>query len=167
MNYILIILLILCVLIASLDVKNKAIESFKTESMEWGYNPINSMYHWDDALTQKIVGPNPNSNIVDNWQYNPENTQVDYKYYKDNHDMRYESTRLNLNTSPTQNKIIQHLAPVTWGKIGKDTSPMDEIVPVMGQETRVPDSQSSFSQYVIPSPSAPGKYNGPNVNYCW
>ena len=162
-----IVLLIIIVIVSCLNIKNKAIESFKTESMEWGYNSLNKNLEWDDSLTQKIVGPDPNSDEINHWQYNPQNTQVDYKYYKDNNDMKYASSRLNLNTSPTQNKIIQGLAPITWGDIGKNTKPMDEVVPILGQETRVPDNQSTNSEYIIPSPSAPPKYVGPNVKYIW
>ena len=53
---------------------------------------------------------------------------------------------------------MQQLSPITWGSVGKNTNPVDELVPVLGQETRVPDSQSNEQNYVIPS--NPSGYEG-------
>ena len=167
MNKLLILLLLLIVIVCAFNLTKKNIESFKSESMSWGYNPSTEYRDWNNTHCQQIVGPDPSKEIVNNWQYNPENTQVDYKYYKDNNDTKYESVKHNLNSSNTQNRIVQQLAPVTWAYIGKNTDPMDQIVPVIGQETRVPNTQSTQAEYVIPSPSLPPKYIGSNTNYVW
>jgi len=168
MNKLFIVLLFIIVIVCSFNLTKKNIESFRSESINWGYNPDGGEYtQWDENLTRKIVGPDPSKDLVNNWQYNPENTQVDYKYYQYSNDVKYRSEKDNLNTSDEQNRDVQRLAPVTWASVGKNTNPMDEIVPVLGQETRVPDNQSSQSAYIIPNPSAPPKYQGPNVKYCW
>ena len=164
-----ILLLIILVVACAFNYNHKSVENFKSETIGWGTDPyLSSNSDWDESLTRKIVGPNPNKDEVNNWQYNPENTQVDYKYYQDCNDTKYLSNRLNIKTSPGQNRIVQQLAPITWGSVGKNTDPVDEVVPVLGQETRVPDSQSNEQNYIIPSnPSLSPKYTGPNVRYFW
>ena len=169
MRKFIIFLLIILVVTCAINYNHNNLENFKSDTISWGEDPYFSPNSdWDDSLTRKIVGPNPNEDVVNNWQYNPENTQVDYKYYQDCNDIKYESNRLNLNTSTSQNRIVQQLAPITWGSVGKNTDPVDEVVPVLGQETRVPDSQSNEQNYIIPSnPSTQPKHEGPKVRYLW
>lgn len=169
MQKFIIFLLIILVVACAFNYRHKSLENFKSETISWGSDPyLNINSDWDETLTRKIVGPNPNEDVVNNWQYNPENTQVDYKYYQDCNDTKYESNRLNLNTNITQDRIVQQLSPITWGSVGKNTNPVDELVPVLGQKTRVPDSQSTEQNYVIPSnPSITPKYEGPKVRYFW
>ena len=135
--------------------------------MEWGYDPVKSYTKWDTSLTRQITGPDPSKKQVNHWQYNPDNTQVDYKYYQNSHDVQYLSDRHKLDTDETQNNLIQQLAPITRASVGKNTSPMDFDVPVPSdiQQTRSPDAQSDESKYVIPAPSSSPQYTGPETNY--
>lgn len=169
MNRIYSLLLILLLVICSFHIKNITIENFTTDSLEWGYDPVKSYTKWDTDLTRQIVGPDPSKNEVNHWQYNPDNTQVDYKYYQNSHDVQYLSERHNLGTDDTQNNLIQQLAPITWASVGKNTSPMDFDVPVPSdiQQTRSPDGQSDESKYVIPAPSSEPQYTGPETTYQW
>ena len=115
MNRIYSLLLILLLVICSFHIKNIA-ENF-TDSLEWGYDPVKSYTKWDTKLTRQIVGPDPFKNEVNHWQYNPDNTQVDYKYYQNSHDVQYLSERHNLGTDDTQNNLIQQLATLLLGRL--------------------------------------------------
>ena len=110
MNKLFILLLFVIVIVCSFNLTKKNIESFRSESINWGYNPKGPGFTvWDENLTRKIVGPDPSKDVVNNWQYNPENTQVDYKYYQYSNDLNYQSNKHNLNTSHEQNRDIQRI----------------------------------------------------------
>ena len=168
MNRMLMMFLILLLIICSFNIKNISIENFKSDGIEWGYNPEKQYHNFDSSLTRPIVGPDASSDVMNHWQYNPENTQVDYKYYQQSNDVRYESTRDNLNIDSAEDNLVQKLAPITWGKVGKNTSPLDYPVPLdEEQQTRVPDSQSNQSEYIIPNASTDPQYTGPKTTYFW
>tara|TARA_B100001758_G_C18232657_1_gene516202 strand:+ start:40 stop:546 length:507 start_codon:yes stop_codon:yes gene_type:complete len=168
MNRILMLLLILLLVICSFHITNLPIENFKSDGIEWGYDPVKSYSEFDSHLTRPIVGPDPGKEEINNWQYNPENTQVDYKYYQQNNDVLYESSKDNNEIDGSQDNLTQQLAPITWGGVGKNTSPLDYPVPVDGeQQTRVPDSQSNSEEYIIPNASTDPQYSAPKTNYFW
>lgn len=64
------------------------------------------------AHTSRVVGPNPKKDEVYTWQYNPQNTLVDYKFYE---------------TDPSDPKATPtRIAPVADGDIGRRDFPMVE-----------------------------------------
>ena len=97
--------------------KNISIENFKSDGIEWGYNPEKQYHNFDSSLTRPIVGPDASSDVMNHWQYNPENTQVDYKYYQQSNDVRYESTRDNLNIDSAEDNLVQKFRTIYFNKI--------------------------------------------------
>lgn len=39
---------------------------------------------WDPELTYNTIGPNPSKDKLETWQYRPDRTLVDYKFYDKN-----------------------------------------------------------------------------------
>jgi len=75
---------------------------------QWGYDQdvsplIQNAASVQDQHSCRVVGPNPDEKQLNTWQYNPQNTLVNYKFY---------NVPANGNT-PTQ------IAPVVNGSIGK------------------------------------------------
>jgi hypothetical protein len=79
-----ILLLVILTLIVSLSVVYKT-ENF--QNFPSGFDPQDKFLPWDSELTTGIVGPNPNSPKLETWQYRPDRTLVDYKFYHNNERM--------------------------------------------------------------------------------
>ena len=56
-------------------------ESFS--NFPWGHDPEPQYHAWNnDEHASKIVGPDPAQSVLKTWQYNPQNTQVDYRFFR-------------------------------------------------------------------------------------
>lgn len=93
-----------------------------TNSHNWGYPPdvldgqnplIAEAAPYSSENRSRIVGPDPKKEELYTWQYNPQNTLVDYKFY--------ETDPSDPNATPTR------IAPVADGQIGTRNQPMEEI----------------------------------------
>lgn len=82
-----ILLLVILTLIVSLSVVYK-VESF--QNFPSGFDPEDKLLPWDPELTTGIVGPNPQKDKLETWQYRPDRTLVDYKFF--NNKERLEPT---------------------------------------------------------------------------
>jgi hypothetical protein len=91
-------------------------ESF-ADAYEWGYNAsiLDSNAGLDVTAaevptegTARVVGPDADRDELITWQYNPQNTLVDYKFYEVHPDQK-----------TGQHRRTQQLAPLTDGRIGK------------------------------------------------
>ena len=71
----LLIVLVLVILLIILIFVSKKRESFLPTS--WGFVPESPAPFINDSSNRNIVGPDPNSNTITGWQYNPQNTLVD------------------------------------------------------------------------------------------
>lgn len=171
-NHIFIIILIVLVLISCISFKNDSSESF-TGYHNWGYQQPGcktvSQSNIYNPTSRNIVGPDPSKNEINNWQYNPQNTLVDYKYYKDNQDLNYA---LQYNNEPAmnsgENRSYQQLAPIIDSQLGKTTYPEISVIPQPNPQlsTRVPNAQSTYQNIIFPSnPSTSSPFNGPHVKY--
>ena len=114
-NYIFIALLIILVIVACVHLKQPNNESFDG-THSWGYTPpdynIVSQDYLLNPSTRNIVGPNYKENTLNNWQYNPQRTLVNYHYYKDNDDLgNFEDSN--------ENRKTQQLDPITNSETGK------------------------------------------------
>ena len=83
------------------------------DAYEWGYNaslldanaPIDTTAaDVSKEHHRRVVGPNPQSEELVTWQYNPQNTLVDYKFYE---------------VEPAQQQPPVLMSPVTDARIGK------------------------------------------------
>lgn len=147
--YVIIIIIVLVVLlIVFIILKRKKYESF-ISNQSWGYDGnLQAPYNHPNIIN----GPNSR---LSGWQYNPQNTLVDYDYYRDNDDLKGQG-------------IIEKekIAPLTTGDIGILTNPTYQVTPAV-PSTRVPSDFSSIDNYVLPNPSTQPELNGPSVNYEW
>ena len=114
-NYIFIALLIILVIVACVHLKQPNNESFDG-THSWRYTPqdynIVSQDYLLNPSTRNIVGPNYKENTLNNWQYNPQRTLVNYHYYKDNDDLgNFEDSN--------ENRKTQQLDPITNSDTGK------------------------------------------------
>lgn len=173
MNNLAFIIIILLVLVLLLTIfkcqqKNPKLESFETTS--WGYQPEG--YAPVDQYTQNnlTVGPSSSCNDITGWQYNPQNTQVDYHFYNKNNDLDYFGNQKNemnipINTLRNTNRI----APITRGEVGILTNPTYQTVnePNPQLSTRVPNDYSTENLNIIPNPTTNPALLGSCVNYEW
>lgn len=84
-------------------------ESFAVSQREWGNSGYTDMpAPYDPEHSTRIVGPDPKKEELYTWQYNPQNTLVDYKFY--------ETERCDSATP---------VAPLIDGAIGKRNQPME------------------------------------------
>ena len=173
-NYLFIVLLIVLVILACIHFKKNDNESF-VDMHTWGQTPpycapVSQQYSINPT-SRNIVGPNPGENYVNNWQYNPQNTLVDYHYYRDNNDLKYLSEKGNIpNVSIADNRATQQLAPIINSELGKTTYP--DVVKVdeydYQNSTRIPNSNSNQQQIIFPgNPSTSTPFLGPNVGYSY
>lgn len=102
-----ILLLVILTLIVSLSVVYK-VENF--QNFPSGFDPQDKLLPWDSELTTGIVGPNPNGSKLETWQYRPDRTLVDYKFYQNNERME-----------PTANSDIGKIA------ISSTTVPVNQL----------------------------------------
>ena len=74
----------------------------------WGYDGPK----WSGELssaTKRTVGPDPTKRNLLTWQYHPQNTLVDYRFYQ---------------TESTCNDNPVRIAPIADGRIGKKSGPV-------------------------------------------
>ena len=171
-NSIFIVLLIILVILACIQFKKTDHESFMNMhnwSMKPPYSePVTQQYQLNPT-TRNIVGPNPGGNYINNWQYNPQNTLVSYKYYKDNEDLNYLASKGNIQpVGVEENRKTQQLAPIINTELGITTYP--DVVRVNQPEvvcsTRIPNSNSTLEDNYFPgNPSTSTPFVGPNVKY--
>lgn len=97
-------------------------EMFATNAHNWGYSPdvldgqhplISEAAPYSSENSSRIVGPDPKKEELYTWQYNPQNTLVDYKFY--------ETDPSDPNATPTR------IAPIADGQIGTRDQPMEHI----------------------------------------
>lgn len=162
----LLIVLVLVILLIILIFVSKKRESFLPTS--WGFVPESPAPFINDSSNRNIVGPNPNSNTITGWQYNPQNTLVDYDFYQENRDLASISRDKKLDVPINTLRSTQKIAPLTNGEVGVLTNPTYQIIKADPNEnTRVPSSFSCQNQYVIPNPTTDPQLIGPYVNYEW
>lgn len=168
--FIIIILLILILLLTifKCNQKNNKLESFETTS--WGYQPEG--YAPVDQYTQNnlIVGPDKSCNNITGWQYNPQNTQVDYKFYQRNNDLDYFGNQEKQMNIPINSlRETNRIAPITRGDIGILTNPTYQTVnePIPELSTRVPNDYSTENLNIIPNPTTNPSLVGSCINYEW
>lgn len=151
-NYLFIVILVVLVLLACIHFKKNNNESF-VDMHPWGNvppysDPVSQQYNINPT-TRNIVGPNPGKNYINNWQYNPQNTLLDYHYYRDNEDLKYLESKGNISpVGVADNRSTEQLAPVLNNQIGKTTYPdlvtVDQPNPLYS--TRIPNSESTPEQ---------------------
>ena len=101
-----------------------------------GQNPlVAEAAPYSNEHTRQVVGPDPKKEELYTWQYNPQNTLVDYKFY--------ETNPSDPNAAPTQ------IAPIADGQIGVRNQPMMEVV---GQG--LCNNNASGTAYGVQSPAS-------------
>lgn len=168
--FIIIILLVLVLLLTIFKCQQKQpnFESFETTS--WGYQPEG--YAPVDQYTQNnlISGPDPFCNNITGWQYNPQNTLVDYHFYQKNKDLDYFGNQKNKMNIPI-NSLSQtnRIAPITRGEVGILTNPTYQTInePHPELSTRVPNDFSTENLNVVPNPTTNPSLMGSCINYEW
>ena len=146
---------------------NPEVESFGTQN--WGHKDEYNMPWKPEIQNRNIVGPDTDVDVVNPWQYHPQNSLTDYKYYQENRDLTYSSCRNNLNVNLSDNRKTQQLAPIAHGEIGTVTSPTYQQVyqPDQPQSTRVANEYSTPHNMVIPNATSAPELTGPHVQYEW
>ena len=146
----------LCRCVRASDQASIQAESFAT-TQDWGCDPRDDdmrAAEFDEEHASKIVGPDPKSNELQTWQYNPQNTLVDYKFY--------EKDEL------SQDASDQRLAPLADGSIGKRNGDFVKTSHVyMGTSTRNPCMLSNANEYVTNSTASNAPPATPTVRYSW
>ena len=166
LGIVLVIVLVLIILLIVMIFVSKKRESFLPTS--WGFVPESPAPFINDHSNRNIVGPDPNSNTITGWQYNPQSTLVGYDFYQENRDLASVSRDHNLNVPINTLRTTQKIAPLTTGEVGVLTNPTYQIVKAdPNNTTRVPSSFSCQNQYVIPNPTTDPQLVGPSVNYEW
>lgn len=139
---------------SSSQISNHDYESFS--NFDWGYDG-KEQHPWNPEHTESIVGPDPKEPVLKTWQYHPDNTQVDYRYYR-----KYNCTDPN---APTD---MQRLSPIAHGSVGiRNQEPLHVEDKLGSVSTRVPDNNSSESEYVIQSPATNVPIAQPTPKYEW
>ena len=112
------------------------------------------MSAFDREYATDIVGPNKNEDRLDTWQYNPQNSLVDYHFYNKSNDDPNRPTRL---------------APVIDGSVGKRNGNCVHTRDVYydGTSTRNPDAMSNSEFYVTNSTASNAPPVTPGVAYTW
>ena len=131
----LVLLLIVCVLFFIYTTH----ESFTPKS--WGYDGRELM-PWDNELTTPMFGPDPMKNELLTWQYKPDKSLVDYKFYE------YEHVPNSFNYMP------ERMEPIVDANVGKYEQ-TDAMVPEVWNSTRVHDVYSTDKAYDIPRTRLP------------
>ena len=133
----------------------KDTEAFATKQ-DWGADPNDDDVppaSFDSEHADRIVGPDPKSNSLNTWQYNPQNTLVDYKFYNKSE------------ASPA----CERLAPVVDGSVGKSNGGFVHTGDVYYNRTstRNPSPLSNAKNYVTNSAASNAPPITPTVSYTW
>lgn len=116
---------------------------------EWGYD---GFAHKNAVVPtmQRIVGPNPTDNTLNTWQYNPQNTLVDYRFYT---------------TPPSRGERV---APVTRPAVGVRNLPKVPVNDRLGAtSTRRPDANGQADRYVLQHPASMATFPYTTTNYIY
>ena len=128
-------------------------EYFTTYNHAWGYaGPENSKVC--SPTCSAIVGPDPEKKELHTWQYHPQNTLVDSKYFQARSCM----------DSVAQNRM----EPNIDGSVGKINGAPLRVNDLYGStSTRVPSDISNSSAYVISHPATadPLEYQTPEWSW--
>lgn len=105
---------------------------------QWGYDHnesdlVRTAAPAHDEHSSQTIGPNPGNNTLNTWQYNPQNTLVNYKFY---------NAPAN-GTPPTQ------IAPIMDGSIGKRNQ-----TPTHLQGVGVCNNDPAQQTYAVNSPAS-------------
>ena len=161
-----IVLVLIVLLVVMIFVSKKNKESFATTS--WGFVPESPAPFIKDNSNRDIVGPDPGSNSITGWQYNPQSTLVGYDFYQENRDLASICKDKKIDVPINTLRTTQKIAPLSNGEVGILTNPTYQIIKAVDRDTtRVPSSFSSQNQYVIPNPTTEPQLIGPSVNYEW
>ena len=161
-----IVLVLIVLLVVMIFVSKKNKESFATTS--WGFVPESPAPFISDNSNRDIVGPDPGSNSITGWQYNPQSTLVGYDFYQENRDLASICKDKKMDVPINTLRTTQKIAPLSNGEVGILTNPTYQIIKAVDKDTtRVPSSFSSQNQYVIPNPTTEPQLIGPSVNYEW
>ncbi len=165
--WIIVLILIILVVVAQHGKKNTK-ESF--ESTSWGFVPESNAPVGNNAQRRYIVGPDPNCDQITGWQYNPQNTQVDYHFFRENRDLNFYGNRKNnFNLPINVLRATNRIAPITNGEVGILSSPTYQIIEQDNPQnsTRVPNCYSNINQNIVPNPTTEPQLAGPWMNYNW
>jgi len=117
---------------------------------QWGDDGF-TLADWDnkDCRTHQIIGPSPNKKSLHTWQYNPQNTLVDYRFYT------------------THNNNTTQIEPITRPEVGVYSGlPTVHVNDALGTlSTRNPDVNGSHTQYVLQHPASVVPINKPVLHY--
>ena len=114
---------------------------------EWGSDGFQRKGAWHPtADSQRIVGPLPSSPTANTWQYNPQNTLVDYRFYT---------------TQPGPERV----APVA---VGVRNLPNTDVTDLLGEtSTRQPDFNGRPDAYVLQHPASIASFPYPTTQYVY
>jgi len=87
-----------------------ATDAFTDYSHNWGSNEERQYAEYDSEHSTKVVGPKPDGDL-NTWQYNPQNTLVDYQFYE----------------APANGDAPVRISPLADGSIGKRNQPADHL----------------------------------------
>jgi hypothetical protein len=122
------------------------------EDFEWGNNGFEHKTWKADRRTHKIVGPAADSSELRTWQYNPQNSLVDYRFFK------------------TQDGAhTDRLAPIARPRVGVYSGlPNVDVSDELGAtSTRFPDLHSCTQKYVQQHTASPIPFQDAPVPYAY
>lgn len=146
----------LCRCVRSSDQASIQAESFAT-IQDWGSDPSDDdvlVADFNDEHVPNIVGPDPKRNELHTWQYNPQNTLVDYKFYEKD--------------KVTDDASHRRLAPLASGSIGRRNGDFVKTPDVYAcSSTRNPSLLSNSQEYVTNSTASNAPPVTQTVRYKW
>lgn len=115
---------------------------------EWGNDGF-ALKNATVSDAQRIVGPKPTDKEANTWQYNPQNTLVDYRFYT---------------TEPEPERV----APVTHPSLGVRDLPEVDVNDRLGEtSTRHPDANGTQGKYVLQHPASLAAFPYPTTQYVY
>lgn len=128
-------------------------ESFTTYRHSWGYDGPEHSKICSPACSA-IVGPDPEKGELHTWQYHPQNTLVDSKYFQ----------ARSCVDSVAQNRMD----PIVDGAVGRLNGKPLRVSDLHGAtSTRVPSDISDHTAYVISHPATTNPIENPTMEYSW
>ena len=134
----------LCKRVANNGANNDLFTNFSTHS--WGADHENNYATFESEHTSQMVGPRADGELH-TWQYNPQNTLVDYAFYE----------------VPANGDRPVRISPLADGSIGKRNQPADQLMG-QGQCNNNPAQQTyavknPASSKLVPTGTPSYKYN--------
>jgi hypothetical protein len=118
----------------------------------WGYDGPETT-EWDNSDFTKTVGPDPDGTELETWQYHPQNTLVDYRFYN-RHSPKFGTG--------------SRLSPIVDGKVGTVNQTSLKVPDMYNvSSTRVPDHMSDSAGYVISNPATNTPISYPSTEYTY